>query len=76
MADSLKGIGGARVNSWRHRDSPHPHNRPYSHQCLRCQTTTPYFDGFIYWSLCLRCMQEAQCGPFRVKDSNEGDYSK
>lgn len=58
------------------QDSPHPHHLPYTPQCLKigCDQK-PYWDGKIYYSLCLKCLEEGKLGPFKEKHYKEEEYS-
>ncbi len=72
---SLTGVGGAILNRQR-ANLRHPWNRPDNHRCLIKSCTSPvYHNGEIYWSLCLRCLEDLQLGPFRPKNLNKEDYS-
>ena len=66
----LKGIDHARLNDRRKYTKKHPWHKPYKRQCLMCGER-PYHDGQIYWSLCLKHLQETQCGPYRLKQDHE-----
>lgn len=53
----------------------HPWERLYNSQCIKagCNEKT-YWDGKVYYSLCLSCLKEEELGPFRRRIHKE-DYS-
>lgn len=61
------------LNNWR-RKRVHSWNKPYNRICLikNCKTEV-YWDGEIYYSLCLGCLETLQLGPFRPKDTERDD---
>lgn len=64
----IKGIEAAQVNSIKHRRTVHPWHVQDNATCLAIGCTSRvYFDGQIYFSLCLACLQEKQLGPFRPR---------
>ena len=54
----------------------HPHHLPYSPQCIKigCRTK-PYWDGKTYYSLCLKCLEEEELGPFKKRHHKVDEYS-
>lgn len=51
---------------WRH--SPHPWNKPYSRTCIAVDCDNPvYWDGEVFYSCCLACLEKKQLGPFRAR---------
>jgi hypothetical protein len=59
----------------RQTDSLHPWSKPYYPQCIKLGCSSkPYWDGTVYYSLCLHCLKENSFGPFKRKIIKE-DYS-
>lgn len=51
----------------------HDWTKPYSPECIKpgCREK-PYWDGKVYYSLCLGCLEEQSLGPFRKRIHKEG----
>lgn len=63
------------ISQNRQETSQHPWHVPYSPQCIcaGCQSK-PYWDGKIYYSLCLGCLQKKELGPFKKRYHKDNDY--
>lgn len=73
----LKGVEDARKNTPKNRRPKHDWSRPWNHRCLIPDCNTPvYYDGKIYWSLCLLHLRELELGPFFKRISNDEDYEQ
>ena len=74
MIKKNTGIKAAIQNSPRHREAPHPWDKPYNSRCLISGCNTPvYYDGATYFSLCLLHLQELELGPYFKHDTDRTD---
>lgn len=64
-----------QISQNKRETSQHPYHVPYSPKCIcaGCQSK-PYWDGKIYYSLCLGCLQKKELGPFK-KRHHKNNYS-
>lgn len=64
------------ISQNRQETSQHPWHVPYSPKCIcpGCQNKT-YHDGDIYYSCCLKFLEQKSLGPFRKKHFKENSYS-
>jgi hypothetical protein len=68
------GIEAARENNHRYREGPHPWDKPYNSRCLISHCDSPvYYDGKVYYSLCLKCLEDLRLGPFFKPHHNNSD---
>ena len=67
----LEGVQTAIRNNYNYSVTTHLHQFSYKKNCLMCGENV-YYDGSIYWSLCLRHLEETQVGPFRPRDLDDG----
>ena len=67
---SLRGMRAAQQNNQRYSDTKHPWHIPYLKTCIikDCREQ-PYYDGSIYYTCCVACLQQTQLGPFYKKNS-------
>jgi hypothetical protein len=64
----LTGLDEARANKPQRSHPRHDWSRRWNSRCLCKDCETPvYHDGQIYWSLCLRHLQELELGPFKKR---------
>lgn len=71
--DFLRGVEAARYNKQKQHPRS-PWTRPDNYRCLCPNCDSPvYHDGQIYWSLCLKHLEEKQLGPFFPR-IHEEDY--
>lgn len=62
----LQGVRSAIRNNYNDRVITHPHCSIWNKTCLMCYKSV-YHDGQIYWSLCLKHLQQTELGPFRKR---------
>ena len=60
----LMGIEAAQKNDTRRVGRVPRWDKPWRNHCLMC-TDAVYYDGRIYWTLCLEHLEETECGPFK-----------
>ena len=61
----MKGLKEAMKNAPQRINPRHDWSKPWNSRCLCPGCDTPvYHDGRIYWSLCLKHLQELELGPF------------
>lgn len=72
MSTAPKGMKAARQNKPQYYETGHPWHIPYNSRCLLKDCQMPvYHDGKIYFSLCLKHLQELELGPF-YKSKHKG----
>ena len=61
----MKGLKEAMKNAPQRINPQHDWSKPWNSRCLCPGCDSPvYHDGRIYWSLCLKHLQELELGPF------------
>ena len=61
----MKGLKEAMKNAPQRINPRHDWSKPWNSRCLCPGCDSPvYHDGRIYWSLCLKHLQELELGPF------------